>query len=740
MGSLACLNNKGGVVPFAGYHRELPLHQRSISDKEERAKLDVVIENCRNINHGVISIDVGKLNIKIAPNGTGKSSVAKALVAAIENSDGPKLIPFGELKDGLSAERSFRVSGMDGISSVEAFDESYVQSVVFQQDDLFPGSFDVFVKSPEFVDTEAALRGQLQSMVGLAERQDIRKLTADLEAFRTNLVGSSGLDRKQRPKASAPVIKALEAGNTWVHEDPLLSPFKPMLGSGPFKKWVTWHRQGSGYLSLTNGVCPYCGQDSSEAQERVCAVDNAFSSAMAGNVEKVLEAVSIGNAYMSAAAIEGLNGIADSADPITDQAKGFVGKLAQDAQLILDALTKLRTVASYFDLSGSDDLENRLRACRISIELVDSFKSNKCCEIASEINEAVEATLASVDRLKFLVNKQKALLSKSIEKSSKEINTFLAMAGYPYAVKLHVADDGTCSVKLIHASSWVVTDAKEALSYGERNAFALIFFAYECMRRKPDLIILDDPISSFDGAKRYALLNMLFLGGIGEASLKGKTTLLLTHDYGTLFDVEHTHKSAFQPLAKSCILSCTGGELTEVRVTGNDMILAGSLYKGLAKNSAQLMTKLIYSRKTLEMEEDKGNAYDVVSSLFHHRAVPTLRDGTPMDAAEISAGIARLTSIVGEEVDYAALLKVIDNPTEMLALFDAARSNYEKLQIARISIDAKLEDDVLKERMDDSVHIGNGFLYQLDPTRYELVPESLVNRCREEILALTATE
>lgn len=43
-------------------------------------------------------------------------------------------------------------------------------------------------------------------------------------------------------------------------------------------------------------------------------------------------------------------------------------------------------------------------------------------------------------------------------------------------------------------------------------------------------------------------------------------------------------------------------------------------------------------------------------------------------------------------------------------------------------------DKALKERMDESVHVGNGFLYQLNPIKFELVPSLLVERCREEIV------
>lgn len=64
----------------------------------------------------------------------------------------------------------------------------------------------------------------------------------------------------------------------------------------------------------------------------------------------------------------------------------------------------------------------------------------------------------------------------------------------------------------------------------------------------------------------------------------------------------------------------------------------------------------------------------------------------------------------------------------------AVLADHEKLQLARIATDACTDDKVLKERMDVSIHVGKGFLYQLDSTKFELVPLQLVERCREEIV------
>jgi wobble nucleotide-excising tRNase len=61
------------------------------------------------------------------------------------------------------------------------------------------------------------------------------------------------------------------------------------------------------------------------------------------------------------------------------------------------------------------------------------------------------------------------------------------------------------------------------LSFGERNAFALVLFMYESISKNVDLVVLDDPISSFDRNKKFALIEMLFMR---ERSLKDRTVLM----------------------------------------------------------------------------------------------------------------------------------------------------------------------------------------------------------------------
>ena len=41
--------------------------------------MNISIANCNNIEHGTVAIEENRLNIKYAINGTGKSTIAKAI-------------------------------------------------------------------------------------------------------------------------------------------------------------------------------------------------------------------------------------------------------------------------------------------------------------------------------------------------------------------------------------------------------------------------------------------------------------------------------------------------------------------------------------------------------------------------------------------------------------------------------------------------------------------------------------
>lgn len=67
----------------------------------EELLLKLTINNCNNIENGEFDITEGRLNIKYAINGTGKSTISKSIEAFVENDDEKKhaLLPFKYYND-----------------------------------------------------------------------------------------------------------------------------------------------------------------------------------------------------------------------------------------------------------------------------------------------------------------------------------------------------------------------------------------------------------------------------------------------------------------------------------------------------------------------------------------------------------------------------------------------------------------------------------------------------------------
>ena len=76
-----------------------------------------------------------------------------------------------------------------------------------------------------------------------------------------------------------------------------------------------------------------------------------------------------------------------------------------------------------------------------------------------------------------------------------------------YRKELHLRRDVRASSKrtkrIDSRDNERISSGDQHLSFGEKNAFALVLFMYQSLADKADLIVLDDPISSFDKNKKH---------------------------------------------------------------------------------------------------------------------------------------------------------------------------------------------------------------------------------------------
>ena len=96
--------------------------------------MQLKIKNCNNIENGEFDITEGRLNIKYAINGTGKSTISKAIEAFVTNDQEKKnlLLPFKYY--GVEEEKFTRINrGMINLKKVSVFNEKYIEDYVYQQ-------------------------------------------------------------------------------------------------------------------------------------------------------------------------------------------------------------------------------------------------------------------------------------------------------------------------------------------------------------------------------------------------------------------------------------------------------------------------------------------------------------------------------------------------------------------------------------------------------------------------------
>lgn len=281
-----------------------------------------------------------------------------------------------------------------------------------------------------------------------------------------------------------------------------------------------------------------------------------------------------------------------------------------------------------------------------------------------------------------------------------------------------------------------IGEAKDHLSYGERNALALALFMFSALKEDPDLVILDDPISSFDGNKKFALLNMLFLS---DRCLRNRTVLLLTHDFNTVIDAIYTMPYNFNPKPHGGFLETNDGVLTEKLITKEDILSFKEIALVNMQSQIDTLNKAIYLRRLFEVEGNKGPAWHLLSNLFHKRAIPTIPENgmnRSMTAEEITLAINEIHEYIPSfeyDLEYAKTQQV----DTLIRIYRESECNYEKLQIYRILYNENHDNPVVKKFVNETFHVENDFLFQLNPREYDTVPQYIISACDQDIAEIT---
>ena len=128
--------------------------------------MNIEIRNCNNIDSARITVTEGRLNVKYAINGTGKSTVAHAIELAANGKDLKELMPYKFLgEEPISEQHSPAVLFSEPIDGVAIFNEEYVNQYLFRPNELVENSFEVFIKTSDYDERMAKIPAWLYKTI-----------------------------------------------------------------------------------------------------------------------------------------------------------------------------------------------------------------------------------------------------------------------------------------------------------------------------------------------------------------------------------------------------------------------------------------------------------------------------------------------------------------------------------------------------------------------------------------------
>ena len=247
--------------------------------------MEIRIRNCNNVVAGTMSIVDGRLNVKYAINGTGKSTVAKAIESAALHDDAGlnKLTPFAYTHDNDS-EHQPTVEGLPDDIKIAVFDENYVNQYVFLEDELLKNSFDIFVKTENYKQRLAEINQLIANVSNVFDTNpELDSFISDMSEF----IAAFGGNARTGIANNGTIVKGMSGGNLIQHIPHELEDYSAFLLDGRNSKWLKWQASGREYMELCD-KCPFCAGDLAPQRDKIERINTQYDSKTIEHLSKIL--------------------------------------------------------------------------------------------------------------------------------------------------------------------------------------------------------------------------------------------------------------------------------------------------------------------------------------------------------------------------------------------------------------------------------------------------------------------
>lgn len=593
-------------------------------------------------------------------------------------------------------------------------------------------SFDIFIAPKDYREQCDNIGKQLNIIKDVINNNTIKILNDfvdELSQFFNGVKIKSSTNTLLLGKAK--ITKLFNTGNIVESIPNELSSFNKFIKENNNIAWIDWHNKGTTFIK--DNQCPYCSQSiSSELHSVINKIDELLSKSVI-NIFKTTK-----NSFIKAKELfedNTANNLisAVSSSNISEADKELISRTYLEAKDVLEHIL-LNDEMNLLDslLDNYKNLKDFLNSKKIDISSLKYINSSTIIKEIDKYNQSIDSLIKESGEL----SKNLSILNSSLKDTSKdnieEINCFLEYSGINY--KLDISSDSKRVYLTPKSIQDNIIEIKSHLSYGERNAFSIALFSLDVKAQNPDLVILDDPISSYDTNKKYAIMYYLF--NRKKAILKDKTVLFLTHDFEPIINIYVKNKFNMSDKYSVKYVENANGTLLEKPIKYDDVSKIITLTKNLYKDTSNnIIFRLIHYRRYLELSDNmQDGQYDVISSVFKGKNTPEKKDG------ESIANYENIYNLIVKEIsdfDYQKVCENINNLSYMIDLYNTSNSNYQKVEIYRIIQKKHIKgtelNDVITNFIDQSFHIENTYLFQLNPYNFDYVPNYIVALCDDRI-------
>ena len=267
---------------------------------------------------------------------------------------------------------------------------------------------------------------------------------------------------------------------------------------------------------------------------------------------------------------------------------------------------------------------------------------------------------------------------------------------------------------------------------------------FEALSENADLIVLDDPISSFDTNKKFAVIRRMFDNK--KKSFRDKTVLLLTHDMQPIID--YIKNSTFSRMRLTTKVNAkwlynANGQITETVIEESDLKNVVELTNRICKDvSYPMHIRIVNYRKYIELTKtdcENTASYQILSNLIHGRAIPTENDeDIQLDPTVIINGCYEIKDKLGSFM-YEDLLSMV---TDEKLRDEITRGNdYSKVVAFRLLFERHEEafkrlrknEPATYKYINETNHIENDYVFQLDPMKFYSIPDYYLRKLTEAV-------